>query len=304
MSLYRGEKVLDGADFFTDSLPFYFNRVEETFDLQMHSHRFVEIVLVAEGEGFHFIDEDVVRVTKNDVFLLPAGTRHVFRPGHAGSRRPLIVYNCLYEPGKLLSCLEHLPGFHELSRSRPYLFEGSATSSPGWLHLRDGGSPWSIWFRSAYREFTERKPGYLLQLYSQFIELAVMLERHLERLQSSSAAEPLNQMMETVLRRIDTDYATRLSARKFAAATHLSERHFRRLFRQYAGCTFHNYVRNKRMERSRELLASTRLSVIEIMRSVGYADKKHFLSLFKQSTGVSPTEYRRQASLDRPLEHK
>ncbi|MCT2195358.1 AraC family ligand binding domain-containing protein [Paenibacillus sp. p3-SID1389] len=89
MSLYRGEKVLDGADFFTDSLPFYFNRVEETFDLQMHSHRFVEIVLVDEGEGFHFIDEEVVRVTKNDVFLLPAGTRHVFRPGHAGSRHPL-----------------------------------------------------------------------------------------------------------------------------------------------------------------------------------------------------------------------
>lgn len=304
MSLYRGEKVLDGADFFTDSLPFYFNRVEETFDLQMHSHRFVEIVLVDEGEGFHFIDEEVVRVTKNDVFLLPAGTRHVFRPGHAGSRHPLIVYNCLFEPSKLLACLEHLPGFHELSRSRPYLFEGTRASSPGWLHLREGGSPWSIWFRAAYREFTERKPGYLLQLYSRFIELAVMLERHLERLQSNSAAEPENRFMEEVLRRIDKDYAMQLSAQSFAAATHLSERHFRRLFQQFAGCTFQEYVRSKRMERSRELLASTRLPVIEIMKRVGYTDKKHFLSLFKQSTGVSPTEYRRQASLDRPLEHK
>ncbi|WP_178023105.1 AraC family transcriptional regulator [uncultured Paenibacillus sp.] len=295
MSLYRGEKVLDGAAFFTESLPFFFNRAEETFDLQMHSHRFVEIVLVADGEGFHFIDDKVVRVAKNDLFLLPAGAKHVFRPSHAGSRRPLIVYNCLYEPGKLRSCLECLPGFEELHRSRLCLFGEDAVEPLRPFHLKDGSGQWSTWFRTAYREYTERNSGYLLRLYSLFVELAVMLERQLECREIRLAAAPENRAMEEVVRQVDVSFPTPLTARSFATACHLSERHFHRLFRQYAGCTFNDYVRKKRIEASRELLASTRHSVKEIMRAVGYADKKHFLTLFKQMTGVTPSEYRRQA---------
>lgn len=296
MSLFRGEKVLDGTAFFTDALPFFFNRAEETFDLQMHSHRFVEIVLVVDGEGFHYIDDEVVRVAKHDLFLLPAGARHVFRPVHAGSRRPLIVSNCLYEQVKLRTCLESLPGFHELSRSRPFLFGEHDTEPRRWLHLKDCGGQWSAWFRTANREYTERNPGYVIKLYSLFIELAVMLERHLERGESHQAPAPEARVMEEVVRRIDASYRTPITARSFAAASHLSERHFHRLFRRYAGCTFNDYVQRKRIETSRELLATTRLPVQEIMRAVGYADKKHFLSLFKQTTGVSPSEYRRQAS--------
>lgn len=307
MSLYRGEKVLDGTSFFTDTLPFYFNRAEETFDLQMHSHRFVEIVLVNDGEGFHFIDDEVVRVAKNDLFLLPAGARHVFRPSHTGSRRPLTVYNCLYEPSKLRFCLEHLPGFEELGRSKLFLFgeDTAAPPGPGWLHLRDDDGQWITWFRTAYREFTERAPGYLIQLYSLFIELAVILERHLVRGESAPAAAPDNRVMEEVVRRINMSFHHPITARNLAAATHLSERHFHRLFRQYTGCTFNDYVQKKRIEMSCELLASTRLPVQEIIRAVGYADRKHFLFLFKQSTGVSPTLYRRQTSqTDRPYGDK
>ncbi|WP_068784984.1 AraC family transcriptional regulator [Paenibacillus phocaensis] len=301
MSLYRGEKVLDGSAFFTDTLPLFFNRAEETFDLQMHSHRFVEIVLVTDGEGFHFIDDEVVRVATNDLFLLPAGAKHVFRPGHTGSRRPLTVYNCLYEPSKLRSCLEHLPGFEELNRSRRCLFgeEAATPGRPGWLHLRDCDSQWSTWFRRAYREFTERAPGYLIKLYSLFIELAVMLERHLEREASGSATAPGNRGMEEIIRQINTSLHHPLTARSFASANHISERHFHRLFRQYAGCTFNDYVQKRRIETSCELLVSTRLPVQEIMRAVGYADRKHFLSLFRQTLGSSPSEYRRQA---RPID--
>ncbi|MDU4697504.1 MULTISPECIES: AraC family transcriptional regulator [Paenibacillus] len=299
MSLYRGEKVLEGTAFFTESTPFFFNRAEETFDLQMHSHRFVEIVLVADGEGFHYIDDEVVRVAKNDLFLLPAGARHVFRPSHAGLHQPLIVYNCLYEPGKLRSCLECLPGFEELPHSRHCLF-GEAPMR--WLHLKDSGGQWSTWFRKAYREYSERNPGYLLQLYGLFIELAVMLERRLDQANSRPAAAPENRAMEEVVRQIDVSFHTPLTARSFAIASHVSERHFHRLFRQYAGCTFNEYVQKRRIEASRELLASSRLPVKEIMQTVGYADKKHFLSLFRHMTGVSPSEYRRQISRLDPLD--
>ncbi|MBM6994830.1 helix-turn-helix domain-containing protein [Paenibacillus sp. DXFW5] len=296
MSLYRGERVLDGTAFFTDTLPFYFNRAEETFDLQMHSHRFVEIVLVNDGEGFHFIDDEVVRVAKNDLFLLPAGAKHVFRPVHTGPHRPLTVYNCLYEPSKLRSCLQHLPGFEELGRSSLCLFgeDAAVLPGPGWLHLRDSDGQWNAWFRTAYREFTDRAPGYLIKLYSLFIELAVMLERQLEFGESSPPAAQDNQVIKEVVRQINTSFQNPLTARNLAAASHLSERHFHRLFRQYVGCTFNDYVQKKRIERSCELLTSTWLPVNEIMRNVGYADRKHFLTLFKQTTGLSPSVYRRQ----------
>lgn len=68
---------------------------------------------------------------------------------------------------------------------------------------------------------------------------------------------------------------------------------FSYLFKQYTGTNFVNYLRNLRIEKSRELLVSTDLRVLEISAQVGFQDEKHYMKTFKTIYGVSPTEYRK-----------
>ncbi|WKL00141.1 helix-turn-helix transcriptional regulator [Paenibacillus amylolyticus] len=51
-----------------------------------------------------------------------------------------------------------------------------------------------------------------------------------------------------------------------------------------------------RMEAARELLRSTELKSFEIAEQVGFAEPNYFSFCFKKHIGVSPKEYRKQAS--------
>lgn len=51
-----------------------------------------------------------------------------------------------------------------------------------------------------------------------------------------------------------------------------------------------------RMDEARGLLRSTELKSFEIAEKVGFAEPNYFSFCFKKHTGVSPKEYRKQAT--------
>ena len=53
------------------------------------------------------------------------------------------------------------------------------------------------------------------------------------------------------------------------------------------------YLAILRVERSKQLLTETELSIKEIAVNVGYYDASSFIRRFKQITGVTPLQYRR-----------
>lgn len=67
-------------------------------------------------------------------------------------------------------------------------------------------------------------------------------------------------------------------------------------FKQYTGSNFVNYLKDIRMREAKKLLAETEMKIIEISQTVGYDNEKHFMKLFKNTYGVSPTEYRKNMS--------
>lgn len=68
---------------------------------------------------------------------------------------------------------------------------------------------------------------------------------------------------------------------------------FSLLFKQYTGTNFVNYLQSLRVEETKRLLAATDWRVGEIGRRAGFTDEKHFLKVFKNATGLSPSEYRK-----------
>ena len=81
-----------------------------------------------------------------------------------------------------------------------------------------------------------------------------------------------------------------------AGEVHLSQSHFSTLFAQETGLTFTQYLTALRIGKAKELLSATQLRSSQIAREVGYNDAHYFSYLFKKHTGVTPSEYRRNAS--------
>lgn len=83
-----------------------------------------------------------------------------------------------------------------------------------------------------------------------------------------------------------------LSLDQVAAAVGLSPNYLSALFRREMGCTFVEFLTDRRMELARELLETTDLRSGQVARAVGYRDPRYFSSLFKKTQGMTPREYR------------
>lgn len=82
---------------------------------------------------------------------------------------------------------------------------------------------------------------------------------------------------------------------ELAKTVNLSASHFSHLFKAETGFAPIEYLINLRMEKAGHLLATTFLSVKEIMANVGYDNRANFLRRFEKDYEVTPTEYRRRA---------
>ncbi len=91
---------------------------------------------------------------------------------------------------------------------------------------------------------------------------------------------------------IDTQLDLPLDLEAMARTAHLSRFHFLRAFRKTFHETPHQYLKRKRIERAKELLASSELPITEICFAVGFESLGSFSALFHQVVGWSPSIYR------------
>ncbi|WP_158299611.1 AraC family transcriptional regulator [Paenibacillus antri] len=289
--------ITPGTLFFKTSLPFYLNRVAESFELEFHAHDFMEIAYIDEGAGFHYVNEERMPVSKGDLFLLPIGVSHVFRPKSLRPEQPLVVYNCIYKQEQVAAELASMPGFASLARASRLLQLTPSTddSENAPRYLRDRSGAFGELLRAMHLEFVQRRVGYVARLYALFAELAVQLERHSEPDATKPALlrERDDDPIQEAIRVADASFAEPLTAVALAERLNVSVRHFHRLFRGATGRSFTDYVQLRRIERACEWLADTRWPVQDIAGRVGYQDAKFFQRLFKKKTGHSPREYRR-----------
>jgi AraC family transcriptional regulator len=95
-------------------------------------------------------------------------------------------------------------------------------------------------------------------------------------------------------RHVDRHLDSKLSQDLLAREVRLSISHFARTFRRSFGCTPHRYITAQRMKRARALLRSSPRPLSEIALTCGLSDQAHLSRLFKQDTGLTPTQWRRQ----------
>lgn len=97
--------------------------------------------------------------------------------------------------------------------------------------------------------------------------------------------------IEDAMKYILLHYCEDISLEQVAGKVFLNPTYFSRIFKQYTGNTFTDYLVELRMERAKKLLKEGKYKVYEISQKVGYQSEKYFFRVFKQYTGCSPIEY-------------
>lgn len=291
MSVQRPIAVTEGSLFFAPDLPIHVNRATESFRLREHIHDFVEISAVAEGEGEHYIGGTHFKVAKGDLFYIPVGVSHVFRPLSAAPGRDLVVYNCLFARERLESVLRLLPQEEALRA-----FFHACEQESRWFGVRDPSCAAEGMLRRLHDECLRRTSGFSALLHAGLIELLVHLHRLVRGARSAPSAADDGPIRER-LARIGRACAETVRAGQLAADLGISPRQLQRRIRETAGMSLTEYVQEARIRESCRLLAETANPVGSIASAVGYQDVKFFNRLFKRRTGMTPGQYRKQAGI-------
>ncbi|MBM7568863.1 AraC family transcriptional regulator [Paenibacillus sacheonensis] len=286
MTLRRPILLYTGETFFDPALPVYVNRVAENYELTEHRHDFLEISFVGEGAGTHHIGEEGFPVAQGDIFFLPVGVSHVFRPSAAAPKHPLIVYNCVIAPEAALRLVGAVPGGAVL---RPLL------ESQQYRRFRDSNGDFHWMFQRLHDEYQTDRPGREAALYQGVLGLLLYLFRMDSRSDASGAAVLVPDGVEAVIAAVHGRFEQELPAKQMAAIAGVGERQLHRMFKKHAGMPLKAYHQNVRIREACRLLRDTDRKISDIASAVGYQDITYFNELFKRKNGVSPREYRSRA---------
>ncbi|MCM3781803.1 response regulator [Neobacillus mesonae] len=148
-----------------------------------------------------------------------------------------------------------------------YTARGEHTAD--WLHLEISllDSLWTLkkWLNLSVLALINREKGVVTSRRMEVLEACRYISLHLER---------------------------RITLDEVGKHLHLNTSYFSRLFKKETGSTFIEYVTLQKMERAKELLAQTMLTVGEISERLGYDNQSYFIKTFKAHEELTPIEYR------------
>jgi AraC-like DNA-binding protein len=231
-----------------------------------------QLIYLVEGTGCFRINGDMTEVTCGNIVL--------FRPGEV----------------------------------QQYTYQHTNTPELYWIHFTGSGA----------REYLEKAGLYeesvhYVGIHSELIESfkKIMLELQMkEKLYCESADAATLELLvllgrkkhgadvkrhrfiddniRNLMERMHAEYGRRWSIDDMAGQCALSSNHFMHKFKMQTGFSAVDYIINIRMEKAKDLLLNSSLSIKEISNLVGYENSLYFSRLFCKMEGFSPREYRKK----------
>lgn len=88
-----------------------------------------------------------------------------------------------------------------------------------------------------------------------------------------------------------------LSLTRIAQEVSLNPSYLSRWYKRATGKSLSDYIAEKKLELSKELLLGTALKMHEISARLGFSDQHYFFRFFKKTTGCTPQEFREQRKI-------
>ena len=280
------KKFIDEVDIDKFVWRYYINTFSEGWSMpDYHNHQAIELIHVIDGQGFMSFGEDVEKLTRNNCLLIMPGCKHQF---FVDDERQCTLINLHFiVEGTPLENLGDVGG--------GCLFPGVVIQRDEYLKFSD-----SVLLGAAMKkivsELSNKSSDY--QLYTAlsfselFIELSRVCETHLKTRESASAA-----LTRKVIDYIDLNLAESISPKAIATELHFTPSYLMHMFKDAMEISLMEYVRIKRIEKSKSILSSTDQNISAVSQKVGISNSQHFSALFKKYTSMTPKEYRKMSML-------
>ena len=136
------------------------------------------------------------------------------------------------------------------------------------------------------------------EMNARFFELFDAISVRMKDMRGSKHEHLVDKINETIL----SGYMKQdLSLDSIAASLKLSPSYIGRLYKQNTMTTILENIIKIRMEKAKELLSATELSIAEIAENTGFSSSSYFYKTFKRENGLTPNEYRSTHRLHTPI---
>ena len=233
-----------------------------------------QLLYITEGRGvFRSTHFKEAPLREGDMFLLFPDERHSYHPlPNVGWKSHWIGFKGKNIDDRVLA------GF--LSVEKPIYHVGFSSEI---VHL----------YKTAYETAVNEEPfsqQMMAGIVNHMVGIMYALERNMELNKNNSHKDMINRARL----RIREALASNLTIQEIADELSMSYSNFRKLFKEYTGLSPAVYQQDLKLQRAKELLSTTDLSVKEIAYRLNFDSPDYFSAKFKIKTGRKPSEMRRK----------
>ena len=233
-----------------------------------------QLLYLTEGEGtFESTNQRPTRIKEGDLFLLFPGEWHTYHPLETkGWKSYWIGFKGRNVDDRVRA------GF--LSPTKPIYHVGFSSEI---VHLYDEA------FAKAKEEAAYAQQT-LAGIVNHLVGLMYSLERNITLNKQHDYADVINKARLRIREALESN----LTIQQIAMDLGIGYSNFRKLFKEYTGFAPAMYQQELRLQRAKELLSTTTLSIKEIAYRLNFDSPDYFSSKFKIKTGRKPSEFREE----------
>ena len=284
-------RVLEGPEEIVQYLPGSHVRIwhnEEPNAYQNHYHSCIEIIYMHEGDCIIKVPDGSYTLHSSEIIMIPPYMMHqiaCLRPMKQfiilRDTEPITGFNLYSSPTSTINSIllcnkENCPQIYADVRNNVIDMINSYFTNL------------NMWEVETY--------SHLLKTLSLLSRTSITREQNDIHPQSDISKEHYDKFFE-LLQYIERSYSEQLTLDDMANHVGFSKFHFERLFKEYTGTTFYDYLTNKRMQHAKQLLA-TNMGITDVAFSCGFNNQTSFCRSFKKVCGCPPTEYRKRMKND------
>lgn len=254
-----------------------------------HWHEELELIYIKKGKGTVSVDFQNYTITAPAIILILPGQLHAIQQW---MDEQMEYENIIFHPDMLI------PRKNDSSSSGFLipLLHGQITVptvfTPVYPYYEDVAAP-----IDACDAISASKPqGYELSIKSQLYQFFFILNNRCRNLSLSLHNKHHLDKAKNVLKYIENNYMNKITIAEIAEIAGFSESHFMRYFKETMGVTFVEYLKDYRLTMAARLLNGSDSAILAIASETGFDNLSYFNRAFKQKFGMTPSEYRRQAT--------
>ncbi|WP_368263473.1 AraC family transcriptional regulator, partial [Clostridium disporicum] len=257
------------------------SKFENDWHSTLHMHPFTEIFFITSGQGTFQIGDEVVSVKESDLILINPNCSHTERSVSSSNPLEYIVF-----------AINNLA----IGISPSTLNEDNSKDSLNTykiLNFNKKKSEILYNLNTLIKELEEKNLNYELACKSILTLFLIQVMRNTSSdIFITENFEKVNIECMKIKNYIDSHYSENITLDFLSNLTYVNKFHLVHLFTKEMGISPINYLINKRIDESKNLLITTNYSIRDISSIVGFSNSSYFSQMFKKIAGISPKDFR------------